>query len=153
LINLHLIKNTHPKQYNLIEKQVKLTPNNIALVYENIKLTYEKLNEKANIIANYLIDNHNVVPDDLISLLLNRSQNMIIAILGVLKSGVAYVPISPNNPKERIDYIIEDTKQNLLLDDKLVNKILKNNSNIANPKTNTTSNNLAYLCLWNNWKP
>ncbi|MDR3222397.1 MAG: amino acid adenylation domain-containing protein, partial [Methanobrevibacter sp.] len=130
---------------HLFEKQADKTPNNVALVYNDISLTYEDLNNKANIVANYLIDNYEVKPDDLISLLLNRSENMIIAILGVLKSGAGYVPISPSNPKDRIDYIVEDTNSLLLLDDDKVDKILKANSNIDNPITKTTPNNLAYV--------
>ncbi|MDR3222819.1 MAG: amino acid adenylation domain-containing protein, partial [Methanobrevibacter sp.] len=130
---------------SLFEEQVYKTPDNIALVYKDITLTYKQMNQQANIIANYLIDNYKTKPDDLISLLLDRSENMIIAILGVLKSGAGYVPISPSNPKERVDYIIKDTNSVLLLDDKIVDKILKDNSNISNPITKTTPDNLAYV--------
>ena len=81
--------------HSLFEEQVLKFPNNIAVVYEDAKLTYKELNERANQLAHYLIKHHNIKPDDLVALLLDRSENMIIAILGVLKSGAAYVPMDP----------------------------------------------------------
>ena len=80
----------------------------MGVVYEGVKLTYKELNERANQLANYLIK-HNIKPDDLVALLLDRSEHMIIAILGVLKAGAAYVPMDPEYPDDRIKYILNDT--------------------------------------------
>ncbi len=99
----------------LFEEQVKKTPNNIALVYEQKKLTYAELNEQANQLAHYLRSVFIIKPDDLIALLIDRDEYMIISILAVLKSGAAYVPLEPNFPQERINYILEDTQAQIIL--------------------------------------
>ncbi|CAL7960553.1 hypothetical protein GAMM_170005 [Gammaproteobacteria bacterium] len=110
--------------HQLFEEQVLKTPNNIAVVYEDTKLTYRELNQHANRLAHYLLSNYNIKPDDLIALCLDRSEQIIIAMLGVLKSGAAYVPIDPSYPDERIGYILKDTKTKVVLtNDKYTNKI------------------------------
>ena len=63
--------------------------------------------KEANQLAHFLIKHHNIKPDSLIALLLDRSEYMIIAILAVLKAGGAYVPISPDYPDDRIKYILK----------------------------------------------
>ncbi|MCE3268251.1 MAG: amino acid adenylation protein, partial [Burkholderiales bacterium] len=150
--------------HQLFEEQVERTPNNIAVVYKDIKLTYIELNKRSNQLAHYLRDNYQIKGDDLIALCLNRSEYILIAILGVFKSGAAYVPIDPDSPIERITYILEDTKAKalitdskfyshidrtlytdiIILNDKKFKKILINHS-IVNLKTNITSKNLAYI--------
>jgi len=103
------------KIHELFEEQVRNTPNHVALVYENVSLTYMELNHKANQLAHYLRMNYDIRPDTIIALFLDRNEYMIIAILGILKSGAAYVPIDPSCPKERAKYIIEDTKSLLII--------------------------------------
>lgn len=78
--------------HQLFEDQVKKTPAQTALVYQNIRFSYQELNEKANQLAHYLIDNYALQPDDLVPICLERSENILIAILAILKSGAAYVP-------------------------------------------------------------
>ena len=150
--------------HSLFEEQVLKSPNNIAVIYEDVKLTYKELNEKANQLAHYLIKHHNIKPDSLITLLLNRSECMIISILGVLKAGAAYVPMDPEYPEDRIKYILNDTKTDIVITNEIynkkVNKINKKVSTIAiddsiqkldkypitNPIIdNLTSNNLSYV--------
>jgi amino acid adenylation domain-containing protein len=99
----------------LFEAQVKKTPNNIAVIFEDKKLTYKELNEKANQLGYYLRNKYKIKPDDLIAIMLDRSEWLLIGILGILKSGAAYVPLDPTNPKDRIEYILEDSKSKLLL--------------------------------------
>ena len=108
--------------HDLFAEQVLKTPDNIAVVYEDKKLTYQELNNKANQLANYLLKKHAIKPDDLIALILNRSEYMIIAILAVLKAGAAYVPISPDYPDERIKYILDDTKTKIAINDSYFRK-------------------------------
>jgi amino acid adenylation domain-containing protein/thioester reductase-like protein len=102
---------------DLFEEQVKKTPENIALVFENKILTYTELNEKSNQLAHYLMEYHHAKPDELIALLLERNQDMIIAILAILKTGSAYVPLDPCYPQERINYILDDTQVTMILID------------------------------------
>ena len=101
--------------HRLFEEQVARTPNNIAVVFEEKQLTYQELNNKANQLAHYLYNNYNTKTDDIICLLLERSEWMIIAILGVLKSGAAYCPISPEYPEERVFFILQDTQPKCLI--------------------------------------
>jgi amino acid adenylation domain-containing protein len=101
--------------HRLFEEQVGKTPNNIALVYGDITLTYQQLNERANRLAHYLVNNYVIKPDTLIALCLDRSEHMLISILAILKAGGAYVPMDPSYPDERIKYILKDTKANVVL--------------------------------------
>ncbi|MFM6159320.1 MAG: condensation domain-containing protein, partial [Sphaerospermopsis kisseleviana] len=100
---------------DLFAEQVAKNPDNIALVFEshvqgnreqgtgNSKelktLTYQQLNEKAEQLADYLIENYQVQPDTLIGISVERSLEMIIGVLGIMKAGGAYVPIDPNYPQ------------------------------------------------------
>ena len=99
---------------DLFEEQVEITPNNIAVIFENQKLTYKELNEKANSLARFLLAN-NVTTGDIVGILLDKSLEMIISILGILKVGATFLPIDVGYPNERIDYIIRDSKANILL--------------------------------------
>ena len=109
--------------YQLFQEQVEKTPHNIAIVFEDNELTYQALNEQSNQLARYirkqyqLTHEHNeaLKPDTLIALCLDRSIEMIVAILGTLKAGAAYVPIDPSYPEDRIHYILEDTQAPILL--------------------------------------
>ncbi len=108
--------------HQLFEERVARAPNNIAIVCEYKQLTYKELNEKANQLANYLLSNYRIKPDELIAFCLDRSEYMIIAMLGVLKAGGAYVPVDPDHPDERIGYILNNTKTLVVL----TNKVYKN---------------------------
>ncbi|MBY0379588.1 MAG: amino acid adenylation domain-containing protein, partial [Burkholderiales bacterium] len=163
------IYSEHKTIHQLFEEQVQRTPNNIALVYEDIVLTYKDLNERSNQLAHYLRNTYNIKVDDLIALCLTRNEYMLIAILAVLKSGGAYVPIDSEYPLERLKFIVQDTQSKIVLTnqqylDKLPKDIATsligvifiavdtdaiqtklNNQLIENPYTNITSHNLAYI--------
>jgi len=120
-------KTEYPKDKTIIqlfEEQVEKIPNNIAVVFEEQKLTYTELNEKANQLAHYL-KRENLSQEDIICILLDKSLEMIIAILAILKNGCAYLPIDITYPKERIDYILKDSRAKILL----TSRQLINNSN------------------------
>ena len=113
----------------LFEEQVDKTPDNIAVVFEDQQLTFKELNEKANSLAYYLRFEKKVARNDFVGIMVNRSLEMIISILAVLKSGAAYIPIDPTYPKDRIDYMLKNSNAKILLtQDKLKNKVdFKNN--------------------------
>ena len=115
--------------HSLFEEQVLKFPNNVAVVYEDARLTYKELNERANQLAHYLIKHHTIKPDTLIALLLGRSEYMIVAILGVLKTGAAYVPMDPEYPDDRIKYILKDTNTNLVIANNTYTKRINTISN------------------------
>ncbi|BAZ87501.1 non-ribosomal peptide synthetase [Dolichospermum compactum] len=100
---------------DLFAEQVINNPHNIAVVFESENLTYQQLNEKANQLANYLIENYKVQPDTLIGISVERSLEMIIGVLGIMKAGGAYVPIDINYPQERIKFMLEDSGISVLL--------------------------------------
>lgn len=98
----------------LIEEQVEKTPDNTALIFGQNRLTYRELNEKSNQLARS-IRGEGIKPDDIVGIMINRSMDMIIGILAVLKSGGAYLPIDPEYPEERIKYMLNDSGTKLLL--------------------------------------
>ncbi|MCK4260471.1 MAG: amino acid adenylation domain-containing protein [Halanaerobiales bacterium] len=100
--------------HELFEEQVEKTPDHIALIYQNQKLTYRELNEKANQLARTL-QGKEIKPEELVGIMVERSLKMIIGIIGILKSGAAYLPIDPKYPSDRIRYILTDSNVKVLL--------------------------------------
>ena len=111
--------------YQLFEEQVNKTPDNIAVViFEDEKLSYKDLNKKSNQLAHLIRDKYkkqnkkDLKPDSLIGLCVERSLDMIIGILGILKAGAAYVPLDPDYPQDRLEYMIEDSHEGLIITQK-----------------------------------
>jgi bacitracin synthase 2 len=113
---------------NLFENQVDKTPENVALIFGKNKVSYNELNEKSNQFAGFLIDNFELQKDDLVGIIMDRSERMFWAILGVLKAGAAYVPIDPTYPQERIHFLIEDSSVKIILTDLCLEKIIGHSS-------------------------
>ncbi|PAM96240.1 hypothetical protein B4N84_02120 [Flavobacterium sp. IR1] len=131
----------------LFEEQVQKTPNAIALVFEEKQLTYQELNEQANQFGHYLRKNYSIVADDLIGIRLDRSERMIVSILGILKSGAAYVPIDNAYPEERIAFIEKDTNCKIVVDDSTLQQFDEVSAEYAvvNPENINQPNDLAYV--------
>jgi amino acid adenylation domain-containing protein len=117
--------------------QCQQTPDYIAVVYENQKLTYQELNNSANQLAHYL-KSLGVGTETLIGICIERSPLMVIAVLGILKAGAAYVPIDPNYPTERKAFILADTQMPLLLTQ-------------ASLAADFQTNDITTICLDNDW--
>ncbi|SEW42708.1 amino acid adenylation domain-containing protein [Chitinophaga sp. YR573] len=100
---------------DIFEKQVRKTPDNIALIFNDEILTYKELNERSDKLAWHLRNNCNLKTGDLAGVMMSRSVWSVVAILGILKAGAAYVPIDINYPEERKRYIVEDTALSILL--------------------------------------
>jgi amino acid adenylation domain-containing protein/non-ribosomal peptide synthase protein (TIGR01720 family) len=94
--------------HQLFEEQVEQRPEAIALVYEDRRLSYEELNRQANRLAHYLIK-QGVRPDTYVGICLERSLEMVISILGILKAGGCYLPLDPTYPEQRLHYILENS--------------------------------------------
>ncbi|NOU19052.1 MAG: amino acid adenylation domain-containing protein [Bacteroidales bacterium] len=113
--------------HQLFQDQAEKTPMSTALVYEQQKLTYKELNERSNQLAQYIRNqyqqrtNQPLNADTPIALYLNRSLEMVIGILAVLKAGGTYVPIDITYPLDRVDYILEDTQAEIILSQKYIN--------------------------------
>ncbi|MER6146435.1 amino acid adenylation domain-containing protein, partial [Streptomyces sparsogenes] len=100
----------------LVEAQVARTPDAVAVVCEGEELTYADLNARANRLARYLIA-RGAGPERLVGVALPRSVDLVVALLAVMKSGAAYVPIDPELPTERIGYMLGDADPLLLVTD------------------------------------
>ena len=90
------------------------TPEAVAVVFEDESLSYAELNVKANRLAHYL-RGLGVKPDDRVAICVERSLEMVIALMAVLKAGGAYVPLDPAYPPERLRFMIEDSAPLALL--------------------------------------
>lgn len=104
----------HQCVHQLFEERVERTPDAVALVFENQRLTYRELNQKANCLANYLI-RQGIGADALVGICVERSIEMVVGLLAILKVGGAYVPVDPKYPQERLAFILEDAETHLLL--------------------------------------
>lgn len=145
--------------HEFFEVQADRTPCALAVVCEQEELTYGELNNRANQLAHYL-RRLGVGPEKFIGICLERSADMIVAMLGVLKAGGAYVPLDPSYPKERMAYLLQDasatavlTQQRLAQRLPVVCPIVQldvlwrtiSNEAIQNPPALATPSNIAYL--------
>ncbi|MCL1936228.1 MAG: amino acid adenylation domain-containing protein [Defluviitaleaceae bacterium] len=113
-------QSNYPKDKTVIklfEECVENFQNKIAVTYNNKSLSYNELNLKANKLAHFLIKK-GVGRNDFVGIFCEKNLEMIIGILGILKTGAAYVPIDSNYPEERVKYILEDCKPKFVLSTK-----------------------------------
>lgn len=125
--------------------QVRKTPEKIAVITDNNTLTYSELDELSNKLANYLIQNHEVTKQNLIAVKLDRSEHLLIALLGILKTGAAYVPIDKNYPENRIKDILEDIAAKVIIDDHFLSDFYTKDTSALQPKVKILSIDLAYV--------
>ena len=151
---------THQCIHQLFEAQVERTPDAIAVTFAEQQLTYQDLSDRANQLANHL-QTQGVAPEVRVGICLDRSIDLLIAVLGVLKAGGTYVPLDPNYPAERLSFMLADTQAVLLLTQQpLLDKLsdcgihticLERDwqtiaqANTTNPVNITTPNHLAYI--------
>ena len=100
--------------HGLIEAQAQRTPDATALIFEGNPTTYKRLNRRANKLANHL-RTHGVGVGSLVGVCMERSTEMVVALLGVLKAGAAYVPLDPDYPVDRLRFMLSDAQVPVLL--------------------------------------
>jgi amino acid adenylation domain-containing protein len=100
--------------HELFEEQVKRTPQGTAVLFGEESMTYQELNERANQLAHYLRE-QGVGPEKWVGLCLERSLEMVVAVLGILKAGGGYVPLDPGYPQERLAYMLKDAVPGLVV--------------------------------------
>jgi len=146
--------------HHLFEVQVDRTPDVVAVVFEHESLTYRQLNSRANSLAHHL-QALGVGPDVLVGICMERSLEMVVGLLGILKVGGAYVPLDPAYPTERLALMLEDTQISVLLTQtQLVESLPPHSSQVVcldtqwqeialhseeNPISAVTPDNLAYV--------
>jgi amino acid adenylation domain-containing protein len=94
--------------HELFEQQVEKTPDNIVILFEDVRITYKKCNEGANRLAG-LLTSKGAARNHIVGLMMDSSPEMVVAIMGILKSGAAYLPVDPYYPEERKKYIFENS--------------------------------------------
>ncbi len=99
---------------DLVSEQAARTPDAVAVVYEGRRLTYRTINEAANRLAHWLIQ-QGIGPEDRVAVLLDKSPDLVVTALGIAKSGAVYVPVDPTYPRDRLDFILEDCEAKLVL--------------------------------------
>ncbi|HLP61659.1 MAG TPA: amino acid adenylation domain-containing protein [Candidatus Deferrimicrobium sp.] len=105
-----------------------------------VSLTYRQLNEQSDSLAGLLIEK-GVLPDTIVAIMIERSLEMITGMLGILKAGGAYLPIDPEYPQERIDYMLKDSGAEILLTNKSEARSTKSETNPNDQKINASNKN------------
>ena len=108
---------------SLFRHQVELHPDNIALVYHDVHLTYKQVDEQSEHIAKY-VQSLGLGTEDVVSILIPRSEWMVVASMGVLKAGCAYQPLDPSYPAERLNFMMQDAGAKLLIADEALRPIV-----------------------------
>ncbi|WP_218776814.1 amino acid adenylation domain-containing protein, partial [Nostoc sp. T09] len=153
----------YPKQASIqqvFETQVAATPDAVAVVFGQQQLTYQQLNQRANQLAHHL-QSLGAGPEVMVGLAAERSLEMVIGLLAILKAGGVYVPLDPKYPQERLSWMLEDAQvQVLLTQQHLVDRLplyaakvvyldtdteVLAQYSVANPQSQTTAENLAYI--------
>jgi aspartate racemase len=146
--------------HQLFEAQVEQTPYAVAVVFENKQLTYQELNTRANQLAHHL-QKLGVKPEVTVGICVERSLEMLVALLGILKAGGAYVPLDPTYPTERLAFMLCDIQVSVLLtQQQFIEKLpshspqvvcldtdweVINQNSQENPTSCVTADNLAYV--------
>ena len=99
---------------DLVAAQVNRTPDAVAIVYEGRHYSYREINEAANQVAHWLIG-HGVGAEDRVAVLLDKSPELVITALGVVKAGAVYLPVDPTYPEDRMSFILSDCDAKLVL--------------------------------------
>jgi amino acid adenylation domain-containing protein len=135
---------TGEAMHHLFEAQVEKTPHAIALTAGEERFTYQELDERANQLAHHLIA-RGVTHEHRVGILLKRSPDVLIAILGVLKAGGCYVPLDPDYPQERVAFMTKDAGLTVLLTDQELADPRISDFSPLNPCVPLAQNQVAYL--------
>ena len=100
---------------SMFRRQVAETPDNLAVVYHDVRLTYKEVDEKTDAIAALIQSKVESGKENVVSILIGRSEWMVLASLGVLKAGCAYQPLDPSYPSERLNFMMQDADAKLLI--------------------------------------
>ncbi|MFA0814020.1 non-ribosomal peptide synthetase, partial [Microbulbifer epialgicus] len=108
----------------LFEQRVKESPNSIAVAFNDDVLSYKELDACSNKLASYLVEQC-VKPNELVGLCIERSLDMVVALLGIMKAGCAYLPLDPSYPESRLHYMLQDAGVSIVLSQFSLKRLLK----------------------------
>jgi non-ribosomal peptide synthetase component F len=131
--------------HQLFEAQVERNSNAIALIFEDKQLTYRELNNRSNQLAHYL-QKLGIGAEVLVGICLEPSVELIVGLLGILKAGAAYLPLDPNYPCDRLNFMLEEAQVPILL----THSALSTQHRLR-PLESTVPNTPVIVCLDNNW--
>lgn len=115
----------------LIEEQAARTPNRLAVIFEDQQLTYGELNSRANQLAHHL-KSLGAGPDVLVGLCVERSTEMVVGLLGILKAGAAYVPLDPEFPRDRLAFYVQDSQMPVLVtQERLLDRLTEHKARVV----------------------
>jgi len=117
LEDLHAMDTTYPQELTLVDlyaDQASQSPDSVAVIFGTDSLSYAELDTKSNQLGHYL-RSLGIGKESLVPICIERSPDMIIGILGILKAGAAYVPVDPDYPLDRISYILQDTRASVVV--------------------------------------
>ncbi|XOS93229.1 AMP-binding protein [Brevibacillus laterosporus] len=120
----------HKSVSQLFEDQVERTPDRIAIVFEGKQLTYRELNHRANQVA-WFLHEQGVNEGTIVGFMVERSLELLIGILGIIKSGATYLQVDPDYPKERINYLLAHSQTSVIL----TQQKHKDNGNLKQART------------------
>ncbi len=160
LVRWNETKAEYPREtciHELFEQQVERTPEATAVIFRGEELSYRELNARANQLAHYLRE-RGVSAGEPVGLCVERSVEMVVGMLGVLKAGGGYVPIDPEYPRERVSQMLSDSGTKLLLtQQRLVGQLPEHEAQVValdgeigpypdtNPSQSASAENLAYM--------
>jgi len=121
--------------HQLFEEQVAKTPDKVALIACDKTLTYAELNNNANRIAHALAEK-GVKKNDIVAFQVSRKSHLIALMLGTLKAGASYMPIDPNYPKDRVDYMVSNSGAKFCVTDEMAEELLHNADTTSLPISN-----------------
>ena len=146
--------------HHLFEIQAERTPDGVAVIFGNESLTYRELNSRSNQLAHYL-RSLGIGPEMPVGISVERSLEMVVGLMGILKAGAAYVPLDPSYPKERLAFMMNDARIPVLLtQQRLVEQLPEHNAEViclddsrqevalypdVNPASEAGVENLAYV--------
>ena len=150
----------HMTIHHLFEQQVQERPDAVAVVFEDQQLTYKQLNNAANCVAHYLM-RLGIQPDNRVGIYMERSLDLMVGLMGILKAGAAYLPLDPTYPDDRIAFMIEDAQVPVILTQAhMIDRMPQHQATVvaldrdwariaeevdSNPDSGVQSHNLSYL--------
>jgi amino acid adenylation domain-containing protein len=146
--------------HHLFESQTEISPERTAVISRTESLSYRELNRRSNRLANYLLKN-GVGPEMRVGVCLNRSTDMLVALLAILKAGGAYVPLDPAYPQKRLSFILDDAGATAIITEESLKPMLAESparlicleaereaismQGDENPPSSASAGNLAYM--------